>query len=60
MLPTDENEELDTEDSGWKMVHADVFRPPEHSLMLLSVLFVDISMILHCRDQVFKFLGWLW
>lgn len=29
---------MDTDDSGWKMVHADVFRPPEHGLMLLSAI----------------------
>jgi len=26
------------EESGWKLVHGDVFRPPEFSPMLLSVL----------------------
>lgn len=37
-LPTDENEDLDIEDSGWKMVHADCFRPPEHGKLFLAVL----------------------
>ena len=26
------------EESGWKLVHGDVFRPPDFSPMLLSVL----------------------
>lgn len=26
------------EESGWKLVHGDVFRPPEFSPMILSVL----------------------
>lgn len=36
-LATDENKEVDQEDSGWKLLHADVFRPPEHNKMLLSM-----------------------
>jgi len=35
-LSTDE-EELDKEEFGWKLVHADVFRPPSFSPMLLCV-----------------------
>lgn len=50
-LPTDEDEELDTEDSGWKMIHADVFRPPEHCLLLLSVLLVRMKVINHVQGS---------
>ena len=39
-LPTSEDEVIDTDESGWKMVHADVFRAPEHGFLLLSVLVV--------------------
>jgi transmembrane 9 superfamily member 2/4 len=32
------------EESGWKLVHGDVFRPPEFSPMLLAVLAGAASM----------------
>jgi len=36
-LATDEEKAEDLEEYGWKLVHADVFRPPSFSPMLLSV-----------------------
>lgn len=36
-LPTDEEKADDLEEKGWKLVHADVFRPPTFSPLLLSV-----------------------
>ena len=36
-LATDEEKAEDLEEFGWKLVHADVFRPPSFSPMLLSV-----------------------
>jgi transmembrane 9 superfamily member 2/4 len=37
-LATDEEKAEDLEEYGWKLVHADVFRPPSFSPLLLSVL----------------------
>lgn len=37
-IPTEEEREEEKEESGWKLVHAHVFRPPRHQPMLLSVL----------------------
>jgi transmembrane 9 superfamily protein 2/4 len=36
-LATDEEKADDLEEKGWKLVHADVFRPPSFSPMFLSV-----------------------
>ena len=36
-LATDEEKADDLEEKGWKLVHADVFRPPSFSPLLLSV-----------------------
>jgi len=36
-LATDEEKADDLEEKGWKLVHADVFRPPTFSPLLLSV-----------------------
>jgi len=36
-LATDEEKADDLEEKGWKLVHADVFRPPSYSPLLLSV-----------------------
>ena len=35
--PTDEEKAEEREDFGWKLVHADVFRPPSSFPMLLAV-----------------------
>jgi transmembrane 9 superfamily protein 2/4 len=35
-IPTDEEKADDLEEKGWKLVHADVFRPPAYSPLLLS------------------------
>ena len=37
------------EDSGWKLVHGDVFRPPKHSLLL--------SVLLGSGSQLFMMVG---
>jgi transmembrane 9 superfamily protein 2/4 len=37
-LPTDEEKAEEREESGWKLVHADVFRPPQDYPMLFCVL----------------------
>jgi len=37
-IPTDEEKAVEQEDFGWKLVHADVFRAPRFSPLLLSVL----------------------
>lgn len=36
-LPTDEEKAEEMDELGWKLVHADVFRPPSFSPLLLSV-----------------------
>lgn len=36
-LATDEEKADDLEEKGWKLVHADVFRPPSYSPLLLSI-----------------------
>jgi len=36
-VATDEEKADDLEEKGWKLVHADVFRPPSYSPLLLSV-----------------------
>ena len=36
-LASDEEKADDLEEKGWKLVHADVFRPPSFSPLLLSV-----------------------
>jgi transmembrane 9 superfamily protein 2/4 len=33
-VPTDEEKSEDQEEFGWKLVHADIFRPPKHPMML--------------------------
>jgi len=37
-IPTEEERDQDREETGWKLVHADVFRPPHTMPMLLCVL----------------------
>jgi len=37
-VPTEEDRAEEREESGWKLVHADVFRPPTSHPMLLSVM----------------------
>ena len=50
-LPTSEDEVIDTDDGGWKTVHADVFRAPEHGFLLLSVLVVAVEEWVNLRDR---------
>ncbi len=42
------------EESGWKLVHGDVFRPPSTSPMMLSVLAGEFMLLQFCF--VFRFL----
>ncbi|CAN0539392.1 unnamed protein product, partial [Ectocarpus sp. 8 AP-2014] len=37
-VPTDEEKAEEREETGWKLVHADVFRPPAKYPMLFCVL----------------------
>lgn len=37
-IPTEEEREEDKEESGWKLIHSHVFRPPQFHPMLLAVL----------------------
>lgn len=37
-LPTDEDKAEEREETGWKLIHADVFRPPTDFPMLFSVI----------------------
>ncbi|CAN0458044.1 unnamed protein product, partial [Discosporangium mesarthrocarpum] len=37
-VPTDEEKAEEREETGWKLVHADVFRPPSKYPMLFCVL----------------------
>ena len=37
-MPTDEEKAEEREETGWKLVHADVFRPPTEYPMLFCVL----------------------
>ncbi len=37
-VPTEEERAEEREESGWKLVHADVFRPPTSNPMLLAVM----------------------
>lgn len=37
-VPTEEEKEEDREETGWKLVHADVFRPPTYYPMLYCVI----------------------
>lgn len=48
-LPTSEDEVIDADDGGWKMVHADVFRAPERGFLLLSVLVVAVEQWVNSR-----------
>jgi transmembrane 9 superfamily protein 2/4 len=46
-IPTEEEREEEKEESGWKLIHAHVFRPPDQFPMLLSV-FVGTGVQLFC------------
>lgn len=37
-LPTDEEKAEEREETGWKLIHADIFRPPTEHPLLFSVL----------------------
>ncbi|GMI51259.1 hypothetical protein ScalyP_jg5906 [Parmales sp. scaly parma] len=58
---TDEEKAEEREDSGWKLVHADVFRPPTQHPMLFCV-FVGAGtqfVMMTCVTMVFACLGFL-
>eukprot|EP00939_MAST-03C_sp_MAST-3C-sp1_P002715 g2715.t1 len=58
---TDEERAEEKEESGWKLVHGDVFRPPVHFPMLFSVLVGTSTQVLGmtCVTLVFAALGFL-
>jgi len=43
-IPTDEEKADDQEERGWKLVHADIFRPPSYSPLLMSELLFFVLM----------------
>ena len=47
-LPTDEDMADEREETGWKLVHADVFRPPQEGTMLFCVCVGSGVQILMC------------
>jgi len=49
-LPTDEEKAEEREESGWKLVHADVFRPPAEWPMLFCVLVGTGMQVLQRKD----------
>jgi transmembrane 9 superfamily protein 2/4 len=59
-VSTDEERNEDMEEFGWKLVHADVFRPPSHPLMLS--VFCGSGMQLLCMailTVIFSVMGFL-
>jgi len=51
-----------TDETGWKLVHGDVFRPPSHSTMILSVLVgngaqIGVAFLISMLAAVFKLLN---
>mmetsp|Transcript_1017 Transcript_1017/g.4352 ORF Transcript_1017/g.4352 Transcript_1017/m.4352 type:complete len:641 (-) Transcript_1017:1261-3183(-) len=47
-VPTDEDKADAEEDRGWKLVHGDVFRPPQQYRLLLCVLLGSGAQVLVC------------
>ena len=47
-IPTDEEKADEREESGWKLIHADIFRPPIHYPMLFCVFIGTGSQLLAC------------
>lgn len=47
-IPTDEEKADEREESGWKLIHADVFRPPMQFPMLFCVFIGTGSQLLAC------------
>uniref|UniRef100_A0A7S2JQY9 Transmembrane 9 superfamily member n=1 Tax=Leptocylindrus danicus TaxID=163516 RepID=A0A7S2JQY9_9STRA len=60
-VATDEEKVEDLEDFGWKLVHADVFRPPSTAPMLLSVMCGTGAQLVGCSltTIIFSALGFL-
>ncbi len=60
-VATDEEKADDLEDYGWKLVHADVFRPPSTSPLLLSVMCGTGAQLLGCSllTLIFSAIGYL-
>lgn len=60
-IPTEEEREEEQEESGWKLIHAHVFRPPQNFPLLLSV-FVGTGAQLFCMAVallIFSAVGFL-
>ena len=60
-VATDEEKADELEDYGWKLVHADVFRPPSTSPLLLSVMCGSGAQVLGCSllTIIFCCIGYL-
>ena len=60
-VATDEEKSDDLEDYGWKLVHADVFRPPSSFPMLLSIMCGSGAQLIGCSlfTIVFSAIGFL-
>jgi transmembrane 9 superfamily protein 2/4 len=61
MTMTDEEKEEELDESGWKLIHADVFRPPHASPMLFAVsVGSGVQITITCMASiVFSALGFL-
>uniref|UniRef100_A0A7S1XWN7 Transmembrane 9 superfamily member n=1 Tax=Phaeomonas parva TaxID=124430 RepID=A0A7S1XWN7_9STRA len=60
-VPTDEDKADMEEDRGWKLVHGDVFRPPQRGRLLLCLLLGAGAQVLLCMLMtiVFSAMGFL-
>jgi transmembrane 9 superfamily protein 2/4 len=55
-----DNEDEAQEETGWKLVHGDVFRPPEHPVLLSALLGTGCQVVCMCIITiVFALLGFL-
>ena len=53
---TDEEREEEREETGWKLVHADVFRPPlEYPMLFCVSQAIDLFLIIHSHIYFFLF-----
>jgi len=59
-VPTDEERNEDLEESGWKLVHADVFRPPNHPMIMSVFCATGVQMLcMSTVTLVFAVMGFL-
>ena len=54
---TEDDLEESIEETGWKLVHGDVFRPPNNSRIFAAVIGSGIQ--LFCMMAITIFLGWM-